>query len=490
MPRNCRAFRSSVSLAALVAGFAATVSEASDLGPRQAAPVEYVRECRNPMWPNAGGFVVPGTQTCLRIFGQARFDYRLREQFFRITSPSGFRSTTTVGLDAIAPTEFGRMRAVAQVSAVYRSGEQRNATAIRQGFAIDGDFSAIQGPAGALRGGSTEMLYSGFIQFAGFTAGRSVSFFDPFFVPDLVGTSWRAAPFNVNLVAYTAQLAPGLTASLSVEDPTTRQIPVINGTRGRASFNYATDGTNFLNLGGLALPHVVATVQLDQGWGSAKVAGVVTSLRPSATLPATGPLARIPSTLYGFAAIGAVKVNLPMISPGDNLALIASYGEGALHYSLSTFQLGATAIQSLGGAGWAVGDASFDNATGRLKGTRHLLVAAGFQHVWTPRLSTTIHGSFRSYDVAFNPVDIRDTNRDARVWTIGANTIWTPVPGLSIALEGAYVLTDPKGRVPDINRSATAAGTVVGPCNAQATNCFTTSSQGNVMGHLRIIREF
>ena len=189
-----RALRRTVSLVALLAGSAATVSHAQDLGPRKPGPVEHVRECRNPIWPSAGGFVIPGTTTCVRVYGQARFDYRLRQQFFRATAPSGFRSTTTAGLDAITPTAFGRLRAVAQVSAVYRSGEQRNATAIRQGFAIDGDFSAVQGPAGALRGGSTELLYSGFIQFAGVTAGRTVSFFDPFFVPDLVGTAWRAAP--------------------------------------------------------------------------------------------------------------------------------------------------------------------------------------------------------------------------------------------------------------------------------------------------------
>ncbi len=219
-------------------------------------PQSTVAECRRPR--------CPGTETCLRLFGQARFDYRLREQFFRATAPSGFRSTVTVGLDAVTSTEFGRLRAFAQVSAVYRAGEQRNATAIRQGFAIDGDFSAIQGPAGALRGGSTEVLYSGFIQFAGLTAGRTVSFFDPFFVPDLVGTAWRAAPFNVNLIAYTAALAPGLTASVSAEDPTTRQLPLVNGTRGRTGFNYATDSANFLSQGGIALPHLIGTMQLEQ----------------------------------------------------------------------------------------------------------------------------------------------------------------------------------------------------------------------------------
>ncbi|MGL4243288.1 MAG: porin [Beijerinckiaceae bacterium] len=466
------------------------MAQTADLGPRRAAAVEYVRECRNPLWPNSGGFVVPGTDTCLRIYGQARFDYRFRQQFFRITARSGYRTTATFGLDAITPTEFGRLRAVSQISLVYRSGEQRNATAVRQGFAIDGDFSAIQGPPGALRGGGTEFLYMGFIQFAGFTAGRTTSFFDPPFVPDLVGTAWRAAPFNVNLIAYTAALGQGVTATISAEDPTTRRLPIVNGTLGRTTFNYATDPTNQLEQGGNALPHMVGALQVEQAWGSAKLAGVVTQIRSAVVLPGAGPFAAIPGSQYGFAAIGAVRFNLPMIAPGDNLALIASYGQGAVHYSFSTFQLGSTAVQSLGGAGWAVGDAAFDAASGRIRLTRHMLFAAGFQHFWTPRLSSTVHGSFRRYDVPFNPVDVRDTHRDAKIWTIGANTIWTPVRGLSIALEGAFIMLDPKGRVPDINRNADVASTIVRTCNATGSNCFTKSSQSNAMVHLRVIRDF
>jgi Porin subfamily len=458
-------------------------AEAAELSPRKPAPVEYVRACRSPLWPASGGFVVPGTETCLRIFGQARFDYRLRQQFFRATAPSGYRSTMTVGLDSVTPTEFGNLRAVAQLSFVSRTGEQRNATAVRQGFAIDGDFTAVQGGPGALRGGGTEVLYSGFVQFAGFTMGRTVSFFDPAFVPDVVGTAWRAAPFNINLIGYAASLGPGLTASVSAEDPTTRRLPIVNGTRGRASFNYATDPTNLLEQGGNSVPHLVAALQADQAWGSAKLAGVLTSIRAGGGLPATG-------TRRGFAVMGAARINLPMISRGSALSFIASYGHGAVHYSFSTFQLGSTPIQSLGGAGWAFGDAAFDNLTGRLRLTRHVMVAAGYQHVWGPTLSSAVHGSLRRYDVPFDPVDIRDTHRDGKVWTMGLNTIWTPVRGLSIAVEGVYIVTDPKGRIPDINRNADTSGTVRVNCNAMASNCFTTSSQSNMMGHLRFIREF
>jgi hypothetical protein len=481
---------SALRLAALAAFCAAGGAQASDLAARKPAPVEYIRTCANPLWPSAGGFIVPGTSTCLRIFGQARLDYRHREQFFRVTSPSGWRGTTTFGLDAITPTEFGRLRAFVQLGMAYRAGEQRNATAIRQGFALEGDFGGQFGPTGAFRGGGFEFLPTGFIQFAGFTMGRTTSFFDPPFVPDIVGTAWRAAPFNLNLIGYTAALGNGLTASISAEDPTTRRLAIANGTAGRTTFNYATDPTNLLDQAGLKLPHFVAALQLEQAWGSAKLAGVLTNVRPGGLLAPPGGVPAVPDTKYGFAVAGAVRVNLPMIAPGDNLALVAGYGEGAVHYSFSTFQLGSTAVQSLGGAGWAVGDAAFDRATGRLKLTKHMMVAAGFQHFWAPTFSTTIHGSWRRYDVPFDPVDLRDTHRDAAVWTLGANAIWTPLRGLSFALEGAYITLDPRGRVPDINRNASPQGTVLQFCNATGSNCFTKGSQANKMVHLRVIRDF
>lgn len=452
---------------------------------RSPPPPDALRACRNPLWPAGGGFVVPGTATCLRVYGQARFDYRLRQQFFRITAPTGFRGVATVGFDAVTPTELGAMRTVAQLAMVYRAGEQRNATAIRQGFALDGDFGGVGGPPGALRGGGAELLYGGFVQVAGFTAGRTVSFFDPFFVPDIIGTAWRAAPVNVSLLAYTARLGEGVSATLSFEDPTIRRQPILNATPGRASFNYVADPANVLAQGGLALPHLVGSLQLDRAWGTAKAAGVLAGIRPAGLIGAAAP-----GTRYGFAVIGALKLNLPAVAPGDTLALLASYGEGAVQYSFATFQLGSTALQNIGGAGWSFGDGAFDAATGRLRLTRHLMVAAGYQHVWSPQWNTSVFGSWRRYDAPFALDDLRDTQRDGVVWSLGANTIWTPVRGFSIAMEGAYVVTDPKGRVPDLNRNADSGQTVRLACDAALLGCFTKDRQANVLAHLRIIRDF
>src|SRR5262249_1765900 len=74
-----------------------------------------------------------------------------------------------------------------------------------------------------------------FIQFAGFTVGRSQSFFDLF---GIFGTYTYINPrFNgdtnvtgQNLWAYTAQFGNGFSASLSLEDPATRKAGTIDAT--------------------------------------------------------------------------------------------------------------------------------------------------------------------------------------------------------------------------------------------------------------------
>jgi Porin subfamily len=101
-----------------------------------------------------------------------------------------------------------------------------------------------------------------------------------------------------------------------------------------------------------------------------------------------------------------------------------------------------------------------------------------------------VFGSYAVYDAPFNPVNIRDLNRDAKMWSVGVNTIWTPVRGLAIALEGAYVNFDPKGRVYDVNKNANFAGVAQTSCSSLAGFCFTKSSDGAFVSRLRITRDF
>lgn len=484
----------SLLLASATGLVAVSGASAADLGAKKPSPVEYVRACYNPLWGTSGGFVIPGTQTCLRVFGQARFDYAYQQQFTRSAAPSGFRGGAIVGLDAITPSEFGNVRAFAQVGMVYRTGagNQRTGTGTRQGTFVDGLFNGANGGSGS---GGTELVFSGFIQFAGITAGRTASFFDPFFTPEIIGTTFRSSPGNVNLIAYTAALGNGFTATISAEDPTVRRFGVLNGTllgagvAGLGPVDYTAAG-NAGAQGGIAVPNIVGAVQFDQAWGSAKVAAVLTNVRPAFLVTPAAGIATIPSTKYGFAVMGALKINLPMIAAGDNFVITGAYGEGATSYMFSNQFGGSASRQGTGGVGFDVGDAGFDNATGSFKLSKAWAVSAGFQHFWTPTLSTTVFGSYAMYDAPFQVVNIRDLNRDTKMWSVGVNTIWQPVRGLNIALEGAYVNFDPKGRVYDLNNNANFAGAFQNTCSNVAGFCFTKSSDGQLLTRLRITRDF
>lgn len=506
----------SLLLASATGLVAVTGASAADLGAKKPSPVEYVRACYNPLWGTSGGFVIPGTQTCVRVFGQARFDYAYVQQFNRVAAPSGFRGGAIVGLDAITPSEYGNVRAFAQIGMLYRSGNQVSGTGIRQGTFVGGAFggntgaipfgTATTGSGLGLNSGGTELVFSGFIQFAGITAGRTASFFDPFFVPEIIGTTLRSAPGNVNLIAYTAALGNGLTATVSVEDPTFRRFPIVSSdfVGGAAPASPLFPGFN--QYGGYAVPHIVGALQLDQAWGSAKVSAVLTNVRPAFTVGGAGSnvvipgiaagTASMPSTKYGFAVMGALKINLPMIAAGDNLVLTGVYGEGATSYVFSNYFAGSLANQIVGGVGVNVGDAAVSLTSGSLRLSKAFAVSAGFQHFWTPSLSSTVFGSYAEYDApGGNALDVRQFNRDAKMYAVGVNTIWQPVRGLNIGAEVAYSYFDPQGRVADLNKNFGFGGgglfvPAVVSCSATGLGCSTKSSDGQLQARLRITRDF
>jgi hypothetical protein len=502
----------SLLLASATGLVAVSGASAADLGAKKPSPVEYVKACYNPLWGTSGGFVIPGTQTCLRVFGQARYDMAYQNQFFRggagSAAPFGTRGGGIIGLDAITPSEYGNVRAFIQAGFIYRTGSQRTGTGTRQGVFADGGFGG-QGIAGGGVGGGTfgqggtEFVYSGFIQFAGFTAGRTASFFDPFFVPEIIGSTFRSSPGNVNLLAYTAALGNGVTATISLEDGFIRRYPIVAQNTPIAAGGVGVLAPAFGNQGSNLMPHIVGALQVDQAWGSAKVAGVLTHVRPAFTVGGAGAnfvipgslagTGVVPSTKFGFALMGALKINLPMIAAGDNLVITGVYGQGATSYVFSNQWGGSLAGQGTGGAQFNAGDATLDSVTGRFRLTTAWAISAGFQHFWTPTISSTVFGSYAVYDrPGANPIGAfssQDITRDAKMWSVGLNTIWTPVRGLAIALEGAYVNFDPQGRVYDLNKNSNFFNAA--QCStAGGAFCRTKGQDGQGQVRLRITRDF
>src|SRR5829696_2443023 len=115
------------------AGLAAVAgAQAADLPVRKAAPVEYVRVCSA---YGVGFFYIPGTDTCLRVSGRARFEYNVASARQFSQSPTGFRSTGRINLDARTQTAYGTLRAFVRYEIARRTGQFHSGTAIRQGNA-------------------------------------------------------------------------------------------------------------------------------------------------------------------------------------------------------------------------------------------------------------------------------------------------------------------------------------------------------------------
>ncbi|MFL5109400.1 MAG: porin, partial [Microvirga sp.] len=465
------------------AGLAAVAgAQAADLPVRKAAPVEYVRVCSA---YGVGFFYIPGTDTCLRVSGRARFEYNVASARQFSQSPTGFRSTGRINLDARTQTAYGTLRAFVRYEIARRTGHFHSGTAIRQGNAepaIGVDFFG--------QAQHQVVLDKAFIQFAGVTAGRATSFFD-FYANDLgfFGIGGGSDRASTNLLAYTASFGSGWSATLSLEDPVERRYPIVTNLGGAALVNGATlfaaaeAAIQIFNpITGLpinsafvgqrqrnAMPDIVAAVRVDQPWGSAQVSGIIHQIQTiGAAIPAGNTFAGATftgfraDTEYGYGIQGGVKINLPMIAPGDLLYLQAAYAKGGLDYTISGNWVFGGATGSQGGFPGTLGRFSVTTADGivnpltnEVKLSNSWSAIAGFLHYWTPQWRSGFTAGYSKIDYPsiagffvggpLNPVfaptgAITTTGvvRDFNLINLATNLIWSPVRDLDIGLELAY----------------------------------------------------
>lgn len=380
-----------LSILASAAALAPVAASAADLPSRKAAPVEYVRVCSV---HGEGFFYIPGTQTCLQIGGRVRAEYRYTEPkgaapgLGRAVDATGFRAIGRLNIDARTSTEYGTLR-----------------TFIRY------DIAADRGVYGA---GTFATLDRGFIQFAGLTAGRVQSFFD-FYANDWNYGGFSGSDAATNVLAYTATFGGGFSATLAIEDGTTREVN---------SANYLRAGTR--------VPDVVANLLYEAGWGSAQLSGAIHELRSRAIVGTA-----LVDTEYGFAIQGGVKINLPMLAAGDVLWLQAAYADGATSY------LGFGGDVAIGRVTALVSDAVIVGT--ELQTTEGFGLTAAFTHYWTPSFRTSILGNYTELDYGRSASAIGFF--DSRYYTALGQAVWTPVTGFDIGLEVSYTNIDPKTNV-------------------------------------------
>lgn len=488
-------------------------AQAADLPVKKAIPVEYVRICSA---YGAGFFYIPGTDTCLRVGGRARFEAGYIQSYSRGTNAGdlvNFRGLGRLNLDARTQTGYGTLRAFVRFELASRTGnylksgtQERIANAF-PGLGVD-TFARAQ---------QYVNVDKAFIQFAGLTAGRASSFFD-FYAHDfeINANSLGSDVFSTNLIAYTAKFGEGFSATVSVEDPVFRKNPIFGNaaaSTAASQFNVFTANANFApvlaTVGGVPvgvgfvdvvqrsrMPDFVGALRYDAAWGSAQISAAVKDVNtglPSlagttaftgtafggGAIPLTAAVPRA-QTEYGWAVQGGVKVNLPFIAAGDALYLQGAYGEGATQYT--GYNSWSGSYQGAGAAGAIQGgeitqtfsDATVNPITGQLNLSTSWTVVGAYLHYWTPEWRSAFTGSYGeiSYNradrinsgllgfIVANPVTnpvgfaLSNTLRDTNQLTASASLIWSPVKDLDIGIEGAYTrIALNNGRAVDLNKN-------------------------------------
>src|SRR6266700_647406 len=196
-------------------------AQAADL-PVKAKAVEYVRICS---LYGAGFFYIPGTDTCIKLGGYLRVDTTFNggvygQPFYSGDAGQGnryrdyfnSRSRLALTVDTRTATEYGVVRTLGQADFQFDTlgGTTFNPNSLHTTLGNNGNLLNSVG------GGYTA-VEMGFIQFAGFTFGRSASAY---------ATPWHGYPGNnssyllgghdtvtgVNNIQYTWQFGNGVSA--------------------------------------------------------------------------------------------------------------------------------------------------------------------------------------------------------------------------------------------------------------------------------------
>jgi porin-like protein len=386
-------------------------------------PIEYVKICSI---YGAGFFYIPGTDTCIKIGGWVRAEYGFQTGNSSVQYNQGaaglnnrinsneynMRARWVTSIDVRTQTEYGTLRAYSRAGFQTTTGE------------------STQGRIYTERG---------FIQFAGFTFGKSQSYFDFFggafcYGCSYTGTASMTGAAGTLLASYTATFGNGFTATLSLEDQTMRRngiwdagtdALVISNQPGPVSVqdSYQLTAVNTGDQAATQIPDIVGSLRVDQAWGSAQIAGALHQNRAGYygnNTTGAGPAGPggftglAPSDAYGWAAMAGVVINLPW-AKGDKFYVEATVAEGAGAYvgmdggiSGKNNTFGRFNGRNVAAA-WAI-DSIFANVIGptanpigALGGsgqqlTRYFTVTAALEHYWTPALRSDLWGNYTAAD--------------------------------------------------------------------------------------------
>lgn len=383
----------------LLLGTSALVSlvggvQAADL-PLKAKPVEYVKVCN---LYGSGFFYVPGTDTCLKIGAYLRTDHNFgggnsagyylgntNGRFTRAdTNFYSYRARINLTTDWRTQTDFGVLRAYAAIVAQQQSGD-----------------AGTTGAAG---------IFRAFIQFAGFTVGHAVSYFD-FYQPGdytYVTTPLYNSTTTINgidLIAYTWQFGAGWSATVGIEDSGNATTPgrgklVINASVPAQLGTAAAANTLLNNTLATWQPDVVGNIRVDQAWGSIQLMGALHDASGGYYGGVGSPIASVvtsnghPGSAWGWAVGGGFRLT-NFLAPKDTFEAQINYGKGATGYVTTLASYAGNAVFGSGNniaVGYATDGVFVSGSSVEL--TESWSVAAAYQHHWSQQWRTSVVGGY------------------------------------------------------------------------------------------------
>jgi hypothetical protein len=522
-------------------------AQAADL-PVKAKAVEYVRICS---LYGAGFFYIPGTDTCIKLGGYVRADTTFngssvqdapawsgdpgqqnRYRDYLIT-----RARLALTVDTRTATEYGVVRTFGQGDFTFDTlgSGSFNPTVLNTNL---GNNIPLNTP-----GSGTVVVENLFIQFAGFTFGKSSSAYSTPWHGYLGGQNssyllgGNDTVTGVNNIQYTAQFGNGVSGTIGLDDPTVyNRTSVFNLNVGLTP----TGGASGNAYAGVHAPDVVGNIRVDQAWGLFQLSAAAHEVNGSynilagsglpvglagftANSVAPSNLSEIsghPETKWGGSVMAALQIKNIPTGPGDDVKFDATYAKGDTKNVISTSATSPTfsmfsgsgigAYQSVGFG--ATSDAIYlpiiSGGTGDLKLTTAWGFRGAFNHNWDPFWSTSVWGSYSGVRYDGSSTDITTAkgqycaayyfssstaaagrlanaatstcNPDFNVAMVGVTTRWTPVKNLTFSAEALWMGLDQKF-------SGTALLTATAP---KPTAVYEFKDQNTVSFNVRAQRNF
>jgi hypothetical protein len=381
--------------------FAISGARAADL-PVKAKAVEYVRICSR---YGAGFFYIPGTDTCIKLGGYLRADVTINGGVYDFPFYNGEgairdryanfytdRSRVALTVDTRTATEYGVVRTFGQAG--FSFGPFNYTSSI--GLAASVNPGAT---AGLVNNDTSDNGYVGvetvFLQFAGFTFGKSFSAFSsPWHGYPGNNTSFLIGGFDsvtgVNNVQYSWQFGNGVSATIGAYDSSANafnRTQIINAVGGAAGINggvvtggaggnigFSGAASAFVTgvgtaYGGSSVPDFVGNIRVDQAWGLFQISGAVHDNHAAYFNNANDVATTFnfgqnqagavnfghPNDVYGGAVSAALQIKNIPTGAGDDIKMDASWSRGASKYTLGTSGADPSSFDILNGTRFAMG---------------------------------------------------------------------------------------------------------------------------------------